>query len=240
MSLVSVLSDSQRKGRKSSKWDSHPYQLTFWHDDNPRTCGKYGWSEARSKGVARLAPPYIDELTNEPQLSALYEQLNTHYFGATLPPVPVRRGLLATARRSADVLAHCVTVDEVGTGPTAVISIHIAESLFSVAPTEGGDRWSEIVRCMLHEMVHVAVELDWLGGRYADEIDPHGREFANECNRIGRTEGWDHVVASRRAVADSEDAKWWPLDGTCETCAVVGTRRQSAYCEEPSVTLARS
>jgi len=190
-----------------------------WCIGGNRSSGNHGWSEARARGVRLLAPTRVDGLNGEPQLEALYDRLNEHHFGATLPPISVRRGLLTFPPPDADILAQCRTRIPAGKDPEVAITIHMAEALFVDASMDERNRWRQFSRCLLHEMVHVAVDLDALGGRYADEIDGHGQEFANECNRIGRSAGWDHVVAADRAVTDEEDPRWWPLGAVCEWCS---------------------
>ena len=199
-------------------WDGEAHQLMLWHDDGPRVSGRHGWSEARAKGVTRLAPATVEGMNGEQELVALFDRLNAHHFGGTLPSVPIRLGLYGDA--DPDVLAQCRAWDPMDDDTEAVITIHVSESLLTGPEPNEESRWRQVSRCLLHEMVHVAVELDWLGGRYADEIEGHGREFANECNRISRAMGWDQVVAAEKTANDSEDAMWWPLGDGCWTCCI--------------------
>jgi hypothetical protein len=180
--------------------------LTFWHEEDPRACGDCGWSAWRAKGAGLLVPAELEEVKSDPLLAALFSGLNGHYFGGALPPVPVVRGLAGEAAlHDTTILAQCRTWTPAPGEPGAIINVHLSESLF-------GDnlRWDEISRCLLHEMAHVAVDLDEIGGRYSDPTDDHGREFANECNRIGRIVGWSDVIASGEAETEEEDAMWWP------------------------------
>lgn len=202
-------------------------QASDWGSDGNRASGSYGWSEARALAVRYWVSRRTSGPGDELQLSALFNRLNLHHFGGTLPAVPVRRGLPYRPELDASYLALCHTKAVAGDNPAVVITIFMAERLFSDPFPDEANRWKEISRCLLHEMVHVAVDLDEIGGRFPDGIDDHGQEFANECSRIGRAAGWDHVVGANAAVTDEEDARWWPLAGGCEMCAttVVGAKR---------------
>jgi len=195
-------------------------QAIDWRSDGNRASGSYGWSEARALAVRYWVSRRTSGRGDELQLSALFNRLNLHHFGGTLPAVPVKRGLPYRPGIDDSYLALCHTKAVAGNNPAVEITIFMAERLFSDPFPDEANRWKEISRCLLHEMVHVAVDLDEIGGRFPDGIDDHGQEFADECNRIGRAAGWDHVVGAEKASSDGEDASWWPLGGGCETCAV--------------------
>ena len=200
----------------------------------------YGWTEARTRGTRRLEPIQAGGSVGEPELAGLFDRLNLHHFGARLPLVSIRRGLPAGSLRESPPLALCRRVVLAAPVSTVAFTIHLAESLFTGPMPQVTSRWTEISSCLLHEMVHVAVDLDEIGGRFSDDVVDHGQEFANECNRIGRAAGWGHVVGAERAVTDQEDARWWPLDDACKTCAVVGPLCQAANRAKSSMTQARS
>ena len=145
-----------------------------------------------------------------------------------MPAVPVRCGIPAHHQRSNNYLGLCHSRAVDGDNPTVEITVFIAEHLFTDPYPDEASRWLEVSRCLLHEMVHVAVGLDEIGGRYPEEIDDHGQEFADECNRIGRAIGWGHVAGADRAVGVEEDAKWWPSDGGRDVCGVVRPPCQDA------------
>lgn len=170
--------------------------------------------------MTRLAPATPVGMRDVLDLIVLFDRLNVHHFGGCLPRVPVKWGLCEDDVSDPDVLAQCRTWIPFETPFEVDITIHISEALMDGPGSEEAIRWRGVSRCLLHEMVHVAVNLDQLGGRSFEEFDDHGRAFADECNRIGRAMGWDHVVASDRAVADCENAQWWPRSGGCWTCCV--------------------
>jgi len=191
-----------------------------WSRDGNRASGSHGWSEARALAVRYWVSRRTSGQGVELQLSALFDRLNLHHFGGTLPAVPVKRGLPYRPELDDSYLALCHTKAVAGDNPSVEITIFMADRLFTDPFPDEPRRWLEISRCLLHEMVHVAVDLDEIGGRFPDGIDDHGREFADECNRISRAMGWDHVVAAETAVSDTEDALWWPLGDACLTCCV--------------------
>jgi len=186
--------------------------------------------------MTRLAPARVDGLGREPELDGLFDRLNAHHFGATLPHVVVRRGVPNDPTRDAPVLAVCRRSVLGGPVETVVFAIFLAELLFTAPMPDPRSRWREIASCLLHEMVHMAVDLDEIGSRYTDDIEDHGQEFANECNRIGRAAGWSHVTSAEKAFTDREDARWWPLDDACDTCVVVGSSCQAGKSTDASVT----
>lgn len=97
-------------------------------------------------------------------------------------------------------------------------TIHIVEGLFIEKIPEGMLRWELIAQTMLHEMVHVAVQLDQLGDVTLDADPDHEIEFANECNRIGSLMGWPLVLPDSEATYGEERASFWPVALECERC----------------------
>ena len=189
--------------------------------------GNHGWSQARANAMRFLVPAMAAGSGDQLRLAELFDRLNLHHFGGTLPVVPVIRGIPNHPQRDTSYLALCHTKAVGGAKPEVVATIYIAERLFIDTFPDERTRWLEISRCLLHEMVHLAVDLDEYGGKFPDPIDDHGQEYANECNRISRAVGWDHVVGAEMATTDMEDATWWPLENACETCTAFLVLRNS-------------
>ncbi len=91
----------------------------------------------------------------------------------------------------------------------ASATIHLAHELFRAPWGSEEDRLQKVADTLLHQMVHLAVQVDALGGAHPFE-DHHGEHFADECNRISQRAGWGPVLASGENVGPFEDAAAWP------------------------------
>ena len=165
----------------------------------------------RERGIASVLAFDVVKLPFDPRLVELFADLNAGYFDRSLPIVPVRQGIPHGAGEPED-LYGLVTL-EVHPRPDvpslASVTIYLADELFEAPWASEDDRWAKVTDTLLHQMVHLAIDLDALGGAHPFE-DHHGRHFTAECNRIGERMGWERVRASSDALGRSEDAAGWP------------------------------
>lgn len=148
---------------------------------------------------------------NDPRLVELYEELNTRHFGGVLPLVPVCQGIPDDSddRLDPDGLVSVKVYPRPDTRPKALASIFLADELFETPWGSEDDRWRKIAETLLHQMVHLAVDLDARGG--AHPFEPHhGEHFTGECNRISQETGWGLVRPSAQNVYPDEDSANWP------------------------------
>ena len=147
----------------------------------------------------------------DPRLVALFEDLNARHFDASLPVVPVRHGIPDDAGERED-LNGLVTLQvhpRPGVPSLACVTIYLADELFEARWDCEDDRWTKVADTLLHQMVHLAIDVDALGGAYPFE-DHHGQHFTEECNRIGERMGWARVLPSAETVDPDNDAAGWP------------------------------
>lgn len=70
-------------------------------------------------------------------------------------------------------------------------------------------RWRLIADTLIHEMAHLAVDVDELGGGAGDY--GHGQTFADKCNRIGSVLGGPAVSPVLFVgLEDSRGSDLWP------------------------------
>ena len=179
-----------------------------------------GWTEARARGAAALEDMSDIRVFNDPDLVLIYERINEHHFGGTLPLVLVHRGCPldpeAIARDN-----NPLGVTSCWQSPTpgkSYVTIHVVDRLFDEEFPHGMPRWELIAKTMLHEMAHVAVQLDQLGDVTLAFEPGHEIAFANECNRIGSLMGWPLVLPDSEATCRDERASYWPVGMECEWC----------------------
>jgi hypothetical protein len=188
-----------------------------------------------SHPVARLFMPQADTA-----LVALFEQLNDTYFAGVLPLVPVvvvPTPEPTEEDTSPGVGMIWPTIwtlvgqaDGEGEGIVNGIEMEIRlyQCLFedpdpSIWDEDEPEDWRSVPDTLLHEMVHLAVYLDVLGQVETvtcDYVDQelgghhqsyHDQRFADECNRIGRIEGWPEVLPSDPAGRMFlQDSAVWP------------------------------
>jgi len=166
---------------------------------------------ARERGTAAILEFAFVRVSDDPKLVELFEELNARYFDATLPLVHVCRGIPDDTgeREDPDGLMRLTVFRRPGEPDRAVAKIHLAHELFEAPWGSEEDRWEKVADILLHEMVHLAVQVDAFGGAHPHE-EHHGEYFAEECNRIGEREGWAPVLASAQDVLPNEDAAAWP------------------------------
>ena len=166
---------------------------------------------ARKRGAACVLAFDLVGMTSDPRLVALFEEHNVRHFDASLPLVPVRKGIPEDAERREDLngTVRLQVRPRPGVPSLATVTIYLAHELFDVSWGSEDDRWAKIADTLLHQMVHLAVDVDALGGAHPFE-DHHGRHFTEECNRIGARAGWGQVRASAEGVMPNDDAAEWP------------------------------
>ena len=166
---------------------------------------------ARERGTASILTLGLVPREIDARLVALFEELNTRHFDALLPLVPVCQGIPESfiERDDLDGLVSFQVHPRPGVPSLATVTIHLADELFEAPWGSEADRWQKIGDTLLHQMVHLAIALDALGGAHRFE-DHHGEHFTAECNRIGEQEGWASVRASARDVIHNADAAFWP------------------------------
>ena len=169
-------------------------------------------STARARGAARLLGFHAQVSRSfDPQLVELFGDLNALHFDSALPPVPICRSI------PRDLLRHQDRGDGLtrlrvylqGDVPLASVTIYLSGSWFD-SPAASEEVRSELIRnALLHQMVHVAVHLDTLGGVHHFD-DHHGQHFADECNRISERSGWSVVLPSDQVLDDAHNSENWP------------------------------
>jgi len=194
---------------------SHPPAAT----DTSRTSGLA--SAARGRGAARLLGFHAQVSRSfDPPLVELFGELNALYFDSSLPPVPLCRSIPEGLLKHQDLNGLTrLRVYLRGDFPFASLTIYLSDWLFDSPTASEEVRWELVRNTLLHQMAHMAVHLDTLGGVHEFD-DHHGPHFADECNRIGDQAGWPRELPSVDAPQDIEDAARWPdyareVSGTC-------------------------
>ena len=166
---------------------------------------------AREQGSASVLAFDVVRHSFDPQLVELFENLNDRHFGGLLPIVPVCQGIPDEAGDHEDPngLLKLQMYPTMDAPVQAAATIFLAHELFAVPWGSEEDRLQKIADTLLHQMVHLAVQVDALGGAHPLE-DYHGVYFAEECNRIGNSAGWASVVPSAEAAFPDNDAASWP------------------------------
>jgi hypothetical protein len=142
-------------------------------------------------------------------LVALYADLNAEHFGGELPAIVPEYGGIPPecyGPRQGPPAAVFFSPEESDDGQSHIwVSEEFAEC--------ESPRGESLRGVLLHEMVHVAT---W--ERWGNRGGTHGKRFAAECNRIGRTQGWLEVFDEHHydwdAYVDGTKgpAMWWPED----------------------------
>ena len=168
-------------------------------------------STARAQGTASILAFDLVKHPFDPQLVELFEDLNGRYFDGSLPIVPVCQGIPDTTdeREDPNGLLRLQMYPGADVPLQASATIHLAHELFRAPWGSEEDRMQKVADTLLHQMVHLAVQVDALGGAHPFE-DHHGEHFAEECNRISQRAGWGPVLASGENVGPFEDAAAWP------------------------------
>ena len=166
---------------------------------------------ARARGHDSVVEYDSVRISDDPQLVELFKELNTRYFEALLPVVHVIRGIPDDTgeRQDPDGLLRLEMFARPGEPERAAAKIYLAHELFDAPWGSEEDRLQKISDILLHEMVHLAVQVDAFGDAHPHE-EHHGEHFAAECNRIGKQAGWAQVRPSAPDVDHNEDAAGWP------------------------------
>jgi hypothetical protein len=166
---------------------------------------------ARERGSAAILAFDVVRHSFDPQLVELFEDLNGRHFAGSLPVVPVCQGIPDDTGDLEDPngLLQLQMYPTVEAPVQAAATIFLAHELFNTPWGSEEDRLQKIADTLLHQMVHLAVQVDALGGAHPLE-DYHGTYFVEECNRIGNDAGWATVVPSSEAAFPDKDAASWP------------------------------
>lgn len=169
-------------------------------------------STARARGAARLLGfPAEATRSFHPELSGLFDGLNALHFDSALPPVPICRSIpddLLRRQDRGDGLTRLRMYLQ-GDVPLASVTIYLSGWLFD-SPAAPEEVRAELIRnALLHQMVHMAVHLDTLGGVHHFD-DHHGQHFTQECNRISERSGWSLVLPSDQVLDDPHNSEDWP------------------------------
>jgi hypothetical protein len=182
----------------------------------------------RQTGIARLVKiEALDRSHFDHRLLRLFDTLNDHHFDGVLPLVMVSRNMPHDVVNGGDLNGN-TRLQFLGPPDTApaLATISISNWHFETACASAEVRWTMIAATLLHEMAHLAVHLDALGGRH--DFDPgHGQMFTDECNRIGRAMEWEeaHPDSDSEFCEEYELSAVWPgddfsnLDANCTTVA---------------------
>jgi hypothetical protein len=163
----------------------------------------------RALGAARVLPFKDMRRHFDQALVDIYDDLNAKHFKQALPPLPVCRTIPTDcAQVDLNGLTR-LNVLEAGDSGRVSMTIYLSDWLFETPAASEEIRRQMVANTLLHEMVHVAVHLDALGGVHPLEYG-HGLRFAEECNRIGRRAGWGLVEASEQTDEETEDSAAWP------------------------------
>jgi hypothetical protein len=163
----------------------------------------------RALGAARVLPIANMSRNCDEALMDIYDDLNMKYFDEVLPRLPVCRIIPDnTALVDLNGLTR-LRVLEPGDSGRVSMTIYLSKWLFETPAASEEIRRRMIANTVLHEMVHVALYLDALGGAHPLE-DGHGFRFAAECNRIGGQARWGLVEPSGQSVDELEDSAAWP------------------------------
>jgi len=166
---------------------------------------------ARGRGTARVLAFDLVGIPSDARLVALFEDLNARHFDVSLPLVPVCKGIPDDADEREDVngLVTLQVHSRPGVPSLATVTIYLAAELFEAQWGSEDDRWAKVTDTLLHQMVHLAIDVDALGGAHPFE-EHHGEHFTEECNRIGQQAGWGSVLVSAEDVSPNLDSAGWP------------------------------
>jgi hypothetical protein len=170
-------------------------------------------AKARARGASRVLIPPGARDRIDPLLVEFFDHLNIRHFDGALALVDISKGIPADAEGHVDMNGLTrLQVHGRGASARAFLSIHLSEWLYD-APTEA-IRLDLIVNTLLHEMVHLAVDLDALGGAHSFDTG-HGSFFAAECNRIGRAAGWAEVYPDEECGGAYDEVRPYDAEWSC-------------------------
>jgi len=166
---------------------------------------------ARERGTASVLAFDLVNHPFDPQLVELFENLNSRHFDGLLPIIPVCQGIPDRYDENEDPngLLRLMMYPTPDAPLQASATIFLAHELFEAPWGSEEARWEKVTDTLLHQMVHLAIQVDALGGAHTFE-EHHGENFTEECNRIAEGAGWGSVLASAEDVAPNEDAAGWP------------------------------
>jgi len=166
---------------------------------------------ARERGAASILAFDLVKHPFDPHLVELFGDLNGRHFHGWLPIVPVCQGMPegSDERDDPNGLLRLMMHATPDAPLQASAIIYLAHELFEAPWGSEEDRWQKVTDTLLHQMAHLAVQVDALGGAHPFE-EHHGEHFTEECNRIAQQAGWATVLASAEDVAPNVDAAGWP------------------------------
>jgi len=157
---------------------------------------------ARERGSASILAFDLVKHPFDPHLVELFGDLNGRHFHGWLPIVPVCQGMPegSDERDDPNGLLRLMMHATPDAPLQASAIIYLAHELFEAPWGSEEDRWQKVTDTLLHQMAHLAVQVDAFGGAHPFE-EHHGEHFTEECNRIGQQAGWGPVLASAEDVA---------------------------------------
>jgi len=166
---------------------------------------------AREQGTASILTFDLVNHPFDPQLVELFQDLDGRHFDGLLPIVPACQGIPESTEEREDPngLLRLMMYPKPNSPLQASATIYLAHELFDAPWGSEEARWQKVTDTLLHQMVHLAVQVDALGGAHPLEGN-HGEYFTDECNRIGERAGWSRVLASAEDVFPNLDAADWP------------------------------
>jgi hypothetical protein len=130
----------------------------------------------------------------EVRLNDLYAELNERHFAGRLPSVPVLVGIPQDTSGHTDLNGLTRMRTRPGDSEPTSAAIYMSTWLFGETWNDRAKlQWNMIANVLIHEMVHVKVNLELL--RDGSREDAHGPRFTAACNEIARSMGWDEVDA---------------------------------------------
>jgi hypothetical protein len=145
-------------------------------------------ASTRAKGAALVG--WYDLEPRDSELNELYLDLNDLYFDGLLPPVPVAWG---TGPEMADGDFSGNTRVIGAPGGRLNMRIELPTNLRDDESICEECRVENIENSLLHQMAHIATDLDALGSRKKSFERGHGPRYVRECNRIAVIAGWDRT-----------------------------------------------
>ena len=127
-----------------------------------------GWARlmtsltTRERGIAFSLAFDLVKLPFDPRLVKLFADLNARHFDGSLPIVAVHQGIPDEAGERED--RYGLVTLEVHPRPDVPslvsVTIYLADELFEAPWGSEDDRWAKVADTLLHQMVHLAIDLD--------------------------------------------------------------------------------
>ncbi len=146
------------------------------------------------------------------RVAALYDKLNSKHFAGALPRLPVLIGVPVDAdcRDDLTCLASMSQFGRYNQDFEPGLAIYISSWLFEPMGCDQEARWRMVENTLLHDLVHVSMNLAIIRDGSHAEPEDHGPRFAAACNKIGRLMGWDEVRSDDEYRWAPDLASEWP------------------------------